>query len=111
GVEPGVETGLELPGGAPRAPCGAPAPATRGAPELDAELARLAAGGAPLRRALARLAGSLVARRDWQALGFVRADDYARERLGLSGRELHDLARTDAALAGPPLVVHRETSI
>jgi hypothetical protein len=49
--------------------------------------------------ALARLAGELVLRRAWEPLGFVRPADYARERLGLSARELHDLAHVDAALA------------
>jgi len=71
-------------------------------------LVRLAASGAPLRRAVARLAGRLVAGRarcaSWQALGFVRLSDYARERLGLSARELQDLAHVDAALAGLPAV-------
>jgi hypothetical protein len=69
---------------------------------LDARLAALVGSGAPLRRALARIAGELVRRRAWQPLGFVRPADYARERPGLSPRELHELARVDAKLAGLP---------
>ena len=96
---------------------------------LDARLVALARSGAPLRRALARIAGELVRRRaespkatvpqkspkatvpqespkatvpGWEALGFVRAADYARERPGLSARELQELAHVDAALAKLP---------
>jgi hypothetical protein len=58
--------------------------------------------GAALRRALARIAGELVRRRAWEPLGFVRLADYVRERPGMSPRELHDLARVDAKLAGLP---------
>ncbi|HKJ24639.1 MAG TPA: hypothetical protein VKB65_07445, partial [Myxococcota bacterium] len=76
----------------------------------------LARAGAPLRRALARLARLLLARGGepggggdgpaggWEALGFARAGDYAREELGMSGQELRDLARVDAALACLPWV-------
>jgi hypothetical protein len=71
-------------------------------PDPELACAALAASGAPLRRALARLAGRLVAARAYEPLGFARLADYARERLGLSGRELHDLARADAALARLP---------
>ena len=45
-----------------------------------------------------------MATRGWEALGFVRLNDYAREQLGLSGRELQDLAGTDAALGGLPRI-------
>jgi hypothetical protein len=48
---------------------------------------------------LAALAGRLVPSRGWERLGFARAGDYARERLGLSARALQDLARVDAQLA------------
>ncbi len=71
---------------------------------LDARLAVLARSGAPLRRALARIAGEFVRRRAWEPLGFVRPADYARERPGLSARELHDLAHVDAALAKLPAI-------
>lgn len=63
-----------------------------------------ARAGAPLRRALARLAGRLVAREGWEPLGFVRLADYARERLGISPREIQDLARVDARLAELPRI-------
>jgi hypothetical protein len=53
---------------------------------------------------LARLAGRLVATRAWEKLGFARLRDYAIERLGLSARELQDLARVDAALARLPAI-------
>jgi hypothetical protein len=69
---------------------------------LDARLVACVRGGAPLRRALARVAGEVVRRRAWEPLGFVRPADYARERPGLSPRELHDLAHVDGALARLP---------
>jgi hypothetical protein len=51
---------------------------------------------------LAALAGRLVPSRGWERLGFARAGDYARERLGLSARALQDLARVDAQFARLP---------
>ena len=71
---------------------------------LDARLTELARHGAPLRRALARIAGAFVERRAWEPLGFARLGDYARERPGLSARELYDLAHVDAALAKLPAI-------
>jgi hypothetical protein len=71
---------------------------------VDARLVALARAGAPLRRALARVAGELLRRRTWEPLGFARAGDYARERPGLSARELCDLAHVDAALAKLPAI-------
>jgi hypothetical protein len=71
---------------------------------LDARLVELVRSGAPLRRALARVAGAFVSRKAWEPLGFARPADYARERPGLSGRELHDLAHVDAALARLPAI-------
>ncbi len=71
---------------------------------LDARLVLLARSGAPLRRALARIAGVFVRRRTWEPLGFARPADYARERPGLSARELHDLAHVDRALAKLPAI-------
>ncbi len=69
---------------------------------LDARLVACVRSGAPLRRTLARIAGAFVAHRAWEPLGFVRPADYSRERPGLSARELHDLARVDAALGRLP---------
>jgi hypothetical protein len=63
-------------------------PRTDGIEALDARLAELARNGAPLRRALARIASAFVERRAWEPLGFARLADYARERPGLSAREL-----------------------
>jgi len=89
---------------APRAP--ESSPESPGAPEaLDARLVALARAGGPLRWALGRLAARLLAgggrpRGGWETLGFVRAADYAREQLGISGAELGDLARVGAALGG-----------
>lgn len=72
--------------------------------DLEMRLSALASGQAPLRRVLARLAGRFVAIRGWERLGFVRLSDFARERIGLSGRQLQDLAHVDAALARLPEV-------
>ena len=79
----------------------AEAPSLHAAPEASAlhtELRARAASQGPLRRALAAVAGRFVALRSWERLGFVRPGDYARERLGLSSRQLQDLAAVDAAL-------------
>ena len=78
----------------------------RGA-DAEARLGELASSRGALRRVLAGLAAELVAREasggaGWLRLGYVRAADYARERLGLAGRSLYDLARVGRALAGLP---------
>ena len=54
---------------------------------------------ARLRLALARIAARLIATRAWERLGFARLADYARERAGLSARQLQDLAYTNARLS------------
>ena len=74
----------------------------RATDDLERRCVGLSRSGGPLRRALAAVAGRFVAGRCWQRLGYARAGDYARERLGLSQRELYDLARVDAALATLP---------
>ncbi len=66
--------------------------------EIEGRCAGLARAGGPLRRALSALAGRFQALRGWERLGYARAGDYTRERLGLSARELADLARVDTAL-------------
>jgi len=71
---------------------------------LDGRLFALAWSGSPLRRALARVAGERVRRRAWERLGVGGAGDYARERPGLSARELNELAHVDAALAKLPAI-------
>ena len=68
----------------------------------DARLVALARSHAPLRRALAAIAGRLVSIRAWERLGFARLSDYAVERAGLSARQVQDLARMDAAFAELP---------
>ena len=59
---------------------------------LDTYLRRLARGDARGRLVLGRLVAAFLRGRGQQALGFARLTDYARERLGLSGRELQSLA-------------------
>ena len=71
---------------------------------LDARLVALAQGGAPLRRAFAQIAQAVVERRAWETLGFVRLGDYARERPGVSARELQDLAHVAAAVSALPVL-------
>jgi hypothetical protein len=70
----------------------------------EREIHELAASQAPVRRALAALAGRFLAVRGWERLGFARLGDYAVERLGLSARSLHDLAHIDGALAALPRI-------
>ena len=71
-------------------------------PDPETRLAELARSGGPLRRAVAAIAGKLVACRGWERLGFARPGDYARERLGLSASSLQEWARVDGRLAGLP---------
>jgi hypothetical protein len=51
---------------------------------------------------LSRLAGRLDALRGWERIGWARRRDYATERLGISGRQLQELARMDRAFEGLP---------
>ena len=74
------------------------------APGVETRLEELARAGAPLRRALAVLAGRLVATHAWDRLGYVRLRDYAVERIGLSARQVQDLAHVDRALRGLPRI-------
>jgi hypothetical protein len=46
----------------------------------------------------------VIATRSWERLGFARLADYARERVGLSARQLQDLAHTRERLAALPVV-------
>jgi hypothetical protein len=71
---------------------------------LDGLLRRLGRQEALCRRVLGRLAQPFILRRAHQRLGFARLDDYARERLGLSGRELQELARVTRRLRELPAV-------
>src|SRR5213594_2243173 len=69
---------------------------------LDRLLRRLARQEALCRRVLGRLAQHFLLKRAHQRLGFVRLDDFARERLGLSGRELQELAHVAQRLEALP---------
>ncbi len=74
------------------------------APDVETRLAELARSGAPLRRVLAALAGRLVATHSWDRLGYVRLRDYAVEQLGLSARQVQDLAHVDRELRRLPRI-------
>ncbi len=87
----------------------ASAPVHRGAgtdasEPLETTLRALAASAGPLRRTLAAVAARIVETRAHERLGFARIGDYARERAGISGRQLHDLARVDRALRSLPVI-------
>jgi hypothetical protein len=69
-------------------------------------LARLAGALGPLRRLLAAIAERLIETKAHQRLCYARLGDYARERLGLSARQLQELARVHRALAGLPALEH-----
>jgi hypothetical protein len=60
---------------------------------VDEALAGLAREEARCRLALGRLCRALLLRRAYDGLGFVRVGDYARERLGLSAREVQCLVQ------------------
>jgi hypothetical protein len=70
--------------------------------EVELRLASLARARGPLRRALAAVAGRVVAACAHERLGFARLRDFAVERVGLSARSIQDLARVDGALARLP---------
>jgi len=69
---------------------------------VDGYLRRLSSQEARCRRVLGTLASDFLRRRAHHTLGFVRVDDYARERLGLSGRELQSAAQVVGALRELP---------
>src|SRR2546427_640773 len=66
---------------------------------LDGYLRRLARQEARGRRTLGTLARHFLRWRGQHALRFARLGDFARERLGLSARELQALARVAECLA------------
>jgi hypothetical protein len=74
----------------------------RHAGRAETELAGLAASTGPIRHALAALAARLLDCRGYERLCYARVGDYARERAGLSGRQLHDLAHVHRAFAALP---------
>lgn len=71
---------------------------------LDGWLRRLAAQDSRCRDVLGRLARAFLRREGQHQLGFGRLDDYARERLGLSGRELQSLATAVGRLDTLPAI-------
>jgi hypothetical protein len=71
---------------------------------LDQWLRRLARQEALGRCVLGRIASVFLARRSHHRLGFARLGDYARERLGISGRELQSVAHVTASLERLPKI-------
>lgn len=74
------------------------------AERLDGEtrLALLSAAAGPLRRALAALCARLLDTQGYERLCYARLGDYARERAGVSVRQIQDLAHADRAFAELP---------
>ena len=70
----------------------------------EVRLAQLAACAGPLRHVLAAIAARLIAARAHERLCYARLADYARERPGVSARQLQELARVHHALARLPLL-------
>jgi hypothetical protein len=68
-------------------------------PDPETKLVTLSRAAAPLRQTLSRLAGRIEALRGWERIGWARRRDYAKERLGVSGRQLQELAHMDRAFA------------
>ncbi len=67
---------------------------------IDQWLGRLARREHLCRQLLGRLARWFMRKKGHERLGFARLDDYARERLGLSGREVRSLAAVEGRLNG-----------
>jgi len=64
----------------------------------EVRLAQLSAAIGPLRRVLAAIAERLIATKAHERLCYARLGDYARERPGISARQIQELARVDRAL-------------
>jgi hypothetical protein len=86
----------------PRLAWGADAASDEPTEPTEERLAQLAAALGPLRRLLAAIAERLIATKAHERLCYARLADYARERPGLSVRQLQELARVHRALAGLP---------
>src|SRR5712692_2466157 len=69
---------------------------------LDGSLRRLARHEAQCRLVLGRLAHRFLKGAGQHTLGFARLSDYARERLGLSAREVQSLAAVAERAAALP---------
>ena len=68
----------------------------------ESELAELTAAGGPLRRTLAAICARLLDTQAIERLCYARLRDYARERAGVSARQLQDLAHAHRAFATLP---------
>jgi hypothetical protein len=68
----------------------------------EERLAQLAGAVGPLRRVLSAVAARLIETKAYERLCYARLSDYARERAGLSARQLQELAKVHRALAGLP---------
>src|SRR5206468_7761656 len=81
--------------------------------QLDGYLRRLARQEAVCRRVLGRLARTFLADRYHNRLGFARLGDWTRERLGLSARQVQDLARVAERLESLPAIAaaYREGAV
>jgi len=117
----GLPRRASVPGGRAAKPCAAGAGRTR-APlpdgddrALQTERARFAAGidrelrlachgEVAMRRELGCAARVLLERRLYRRIGFVRLSDYARERLGISGRTLQEAAWVATRLDALPAI-------
>jgi hypothetical protein len=74
------------------------------AEELEGEtrLTLLSAAAGPLRRALAALCARLLDTQGYERLCYARLGDYARERAGVSVRQIQDLAHAHRSFADLP---------
>jgi hypothetical protein len=70
--------------------------------QYDSRLSGFARREARYRRAFGLLSRTLLARQHYHKLGFARLNDYTRERLGLSAREIQTAAAVSDALDGLP---------
>lgn len=77
-------------------------PPVQSSEDSETTLAHLSAATGPLRHALAAIAARLLETRAYEPLCYARIGDYARERVGLSARQLHDLAHVHRTLAALP---------
>jgi hypothetical protein len=80
----------------------APAVGIDSTERAEARLARLSGAIGPLRRVLAAIAERLIATKAHERLCYARLGDYARERPGISARQIQELARVDRAFVGLP---------
>ena len=68
----------------------------------ESDLALLTAASGPLRRTLAAICARLLDTQAFERLCYARLRDYARERAGVSARQIQDLAHAHRAFATRP---------